>query len=77
MVNYAFSDFEVLIISSVTVRSILPSLRARSAWWGGVGGGGCFRIFDASMRARICGATPHPRPLPAATRGEGRNGGAI
>ena len=34
--------------------------------------GGVSTDLGASMRDRIRGATPHPRPLPAATRGEGR-----
>jgi hypothetical protein len=29
------------------VRRLLPSLRARSAWRGGVGGGGCFNSLGA------------------------------
>jgi hypothetical protein len=28
---------------------LLPSLRARSAWRGGVGGGGCFGRFGAGV----------------------------
>src|SRR5438309_11302544 len=48
----------------------LPSPRARSAWRGGVGGGGCFSVLNISMGTRC--TTPHPRPLPAAARGEGR-----
>ena len=41
-----------------------PSTRP-CAWRGGVGGGGCFNKLGARMRARICRATPHPRPLRA------------
>ena len=51
---------------------VLPSPRARVAWRGGVGGGGRFDKFAARLRARVRGDTPHPRPLPAAARGEGR-----
>ena len=50
----------------------LPSLHARSAWWGGVGGGGS---ISRKRRFRDCGAAPHPRPLPAAARGEGSGPG--
>src|SRR5882757_4130034 len=48
---------------------LLPSLRARSAWRGGVGGGGRFGIL---IGRRTRGATPHPQPLPTASRREGR-----
>ena len=41
---------------------LLPSLRARSAWRGGVGGGGCLDRFGACFGKRICGATPTPNP---------------
>ena len=51
----------------------LPSLHACSAWRGGVGGGGSIGRLGASMRARTRCATPHPRPLPTASRGEGRS----
>jgi hypothetical protein len=47
----------------------LPSPRARSAWRGGVGGGGCLRSLAASIRASR--ETPHPRSLPAASGREG------
>jgi hypothetical protein len=50
--------------------ALLPSPRARSAWRGGVGGGGCLSVLNINMGTR--GDTPHPRPLPAATPGEGR-----
>src|SRR5882757_11179246 len=42
-------------------RLLLPSSRARSAWWGGVGGGGCFRTL---IGRRIRGETPTPNPSP-------------
>jgi hypothetical protein len=55
---------------------------------GGVGGGGWRGRFSASLRAGVCGAiyrlaanrrirraTPHPRPLPAASRREGGRAG--
>src|SRR5882724_9801667 len=48
---------------------LLPSSRARSAWRGGDGGGGCFRKL---ISRRIRGRTPHPQPLPTASRREGR-----
>src|SRR5258708_3518258 len=47
---------------------LLPSLHARSAWRGGVWGGGRFGIL---IGRRTCGDTPHPRPLPTASRREG------
>ena len=50
----------------------LPSLHAQCAWRGGVGGGGRFSGFGARTRASICRATPRPRPLPTASREEGR-----
>jgi hypothetical protein len=46
---------------------LLPSSRARSAWRGGVGG--CFGIL---IGRRTRGETPHPQPLPTASRREGR-----
>jgi len=54
------------IAKSCTIHSPPPTRPC--AWWGGVGGGGCFNKLGARMRARICGDTPHPRPLPAASR---------
>jgi hypothetical protein len=49
------------------VMSSPPSTRS-CAWRGGVGGGGSIRLL---LWQRVCGAAPHPRPLPAASRGEG------
>ena len=52
-------------------RLFLPSPRARSAWRGGVGGGGSpARSTDSDFAE----APPTPRPLPAASRREGRKG---
>jgi hypothetical protein len=46
---------------------LLSSPRARSAWWGGVGGGGCFGKFAGSLTR---GTTPTP-PRNAQARIEG------
>ena len=53
----------------LSVHGALPSPRAHRAWWGGVGGGGWRGVHRGSGS---CGWTPHPRPLPTASRGEGR-----
>src|SRR5580700_9903824 len=46
-----------------------PSTRS-CAWRGGVGGGGSISLL---LWQRVCGGTPHPRPLPTASRGGGRS----
>jgi hypothetical protein len=52
---------------------LLPSLRARSAWRGGVGGGGCFGILVVrGTRGEI--PTPNPSPPLRGGRGEKRTG---
>jgi hypothetical protein len=74
-VPYSWSWLWILRCA-IAHRSSAPSSRERSEWWGrderssllGVGGGGCFRKPTCLGE---CGAAPHPRPLPAAARGEG------
>jgi hypothetical protein len=77
-----FSHIEKKRVRPRSEHRFLPSPRPPKplgGWWGGVGGGGCFRILNISMGTG--GATPHPRPLPAARcarggRGEERTGAA-
>jgi hypothetical protein len=49
---------------------LLPSLRARSAWRGGVGGGAYFGIL---IGRRTRGETPTPNPSPPLRGGRGEN----
>ncbi len=70
-------------IGRATQRCLLPSPRARSAWRGGVGGGGQLSLevernltfsgrFPQHIRSACACRSAHPRPLPAGSRREGR-----
>ena len=56
---------------------LLPSPRARSAWWGGVGGGGWSGRCSASFGKRPRGASPTHQPLPTTARGLSERGDGL